>query len=138
MLMPAGSATGGVIIWDTQEGGRRTADLRNNGHEYGIPVCHLAAYPTGDYFVSADTTVMKVRFGVGLKESTYLAYEVELSECGKYTRLRNYSSHFKIAMTGTVEFYPDGQSYRHIIFSLFGCLVWRHTTTAGVWSCTLD
>lgn len=40
------------------------ADLRNSGHEYGIAVCHLAAYPNGDYFVSADTAIMKVGLGV--------------------------------------------------------------------------
>ncbi|CAN0180747.1 unnamed protein product [Scytosiphon promiscuus] len=35
------------------------ADLRNNGHEYGVPVSHLAAYPDGSFFVSADTTTLK-------------------------------------------------------------------------------
>ncbi|CAM9306318.1 unnamed protein product, partial [Ectocarpus sp. 6 AP-2014] len=83
MLMAAGGATGGVLVWDccgpstgsdgSSSGGsssssssskeglgtRPTSDLRNNGHEYGVPVCHLAAYPDGSFFVSADTTTLK-------------------------------------------------------------------------------
>lgn len=33
VLIAAGSATGGVIIWDCLEG-CRNAELRNNGHPY--------------------------------------------------------------------------------------------------------
>eukprot|EP00903_Cladosiphon_okamuranus_P008062 g7776.t1 len=70
--MAAAGATGGVLVWDsclepavatseeTAVGGPRpTADLRNNGHEYGVPVTHLAAYPDGSFFVSADSTTLK-------------------------------------------------------------------------------
>eukprot|EP00752_Nemacystus_decipiens_P001850 g1783.t1 len=71
LLMAAGGVTGGVLVWnsccepvsvneETAVGGPRpTADLRNNGHEYGIPVTHLAAYPDGSFFVSADSTTLK-------------------------------------------------------------------------------
>lgn len=75
--MAAGGATGGVLVWDsccervnTAVGeGRPTADLRNNGHEYGIPVCHLSAYPDGSFFISADSTTLKVN---GLNILNYL------------------------------------------------------------------
>lgn len=78
--MAAGGATGGVLVWDRSSfesgggceegagsdsgkragGPRPTADLRNNGHEYGVSVSHLAAYPDGSFFVSADSTKVKV------------------------------------------------------------------------------
>lgn len=72
LLLAAAGATGGVLVWDsccepmpaneeTAVGGPRpTADLRNNGHEYGIPVTQLAAYPDGSFFISADSTTLKV------------------------------------------------------------------------------
>lgn len=59
LLMAAGSATGGVIMWGFSDG-CPTAELRNNGHEYGSMVAHLAAYPDGRYFASADLTTIKV------------------------------------------------------------------------------
>ena len=70
--MAAGGAAGGVLVWDScsepiaaneetaVDGPRPTDDLRNNGHEYGIPVTHLAAYPDGSFFISADSTTLKV------------------------------------------------------------------------------
>ncbi|CAM9227003.1 unnamed protein product, partial [Sphacelaria rigidula] len=59
LLMAAGSASGGIIVWDCSEG-CRIAELRNCGHPYGVPVPHLAAYPSGRYFLSADLDTIKV------------------------------------------------------------------------------
>lgn len=70
--MAAGGATGGVLVWDScHDAGDKgeekavgglcpTDDLRNNGHEYAIPVPHLAAYPDGSFIVSADSNTLKV------------------------------------------------------------------------------
>ncbi len=70
--MAAGGATGGVLVWDSCRdaeaegedeavgGPCPTDDLRNNGHEYAIPVPHLAAYPDGSFIVSADSNTLKV------------------------------------------------------------------------------
>lgn len=85
--MAAGGATGGVLVWDsccepvaaseeTAVGGPRpTADLRNNGHEYGIPVPHLAAYPDGSFFISADSTTLKVSSLVYVLRSLFYVAE---------------------------------------------------------------
>ena len=60
VLMAAGSATGGVNVWCSGAGARHMAELRDSGHPYGVPVEHLAAYPDGRFFISADRTTMKV------------------------------------------------------------------------------
>lgn len=93
-----GTNTSKASIGNTSDGSKRargpgpTADLRNNGHEYGVPVSHLAAYPDGSFFVSADTTTLKVE-----GRTYFLPHKRQLSrKVGPRERFQSGTSHFRL------------------------------------------